>query len=271
MPERITDLPHPYDRVQRLMAVLREECPWDREQTLDTIAPCTLEEAYEVLEAVDIASKQGNWLPLQEELGDLLLHIVFYAKLAEEQQAFTLASVFDALVAKMIARHPHVFGDVSLSNANDVLRQWDVIKAQEKTERISLMDGIPPLPALAYAKKQQDRAATVGFDWDHADDIIEKMQEELDEFAAEVQQGGSTERLQDEFGDVLFTLVNLGRKVGLDAEQCLMQSSRKFDRRFRGVESLAAERGIVMKESSLETMDDLYQQVKAALNRANGD
>jgi|UPI00036CEC4E MazG family protein len=269
MPERITTLPHPYDRVQRLMEVLRQECPWDREQTLDSLAPCTLEEAYEVLEAVDIASKQGDWKPLQEELGDLLLHIAFYAQLAEEQQAFTLASVFDALVAKMIARHPHVFGDVDLSNASDVLRQWEAIKAEEKSERISLMDGIPPLPALAYAQKQQTRAATVGYDWNHADDVIEKMQEELDEFAAEVQQGSDIARLQDEFGDVLFTLVNLGRKSGLDAEQCLMQSSRKFARRFRGVESLAVERGVVMKESSLTTIDALYQEVKAALKDAD--
>lgn len=262
MPERITKLPHPYDRVEQLMRILREECPWDRKQTLDSIAPCTLEEVHEVLEAVELASTEGNWKPLEEELGDLLLHIAFYARMAEEQQQFTLQSVFDALVDKMIARHPHVFADVTLQNSNEVVQQWEKIKAKEKSERISLMDGIPPLPALAYAKKQQQRAATVGFDWDNAKDVLKKMHEELHEFSVEVEECGDHARLQDEFGDVLFTLVNLGRKMGLDAENSLMTSNRKFTRRFRQVELLASQQDIQLNELSLAEMEVLYQQAK---------
>lgn len=262
MPERVTSLNHPYDRVVRLMMILREECPWDREQTLNSLAPCTLEEAHEVLEAVEIAHSTGNWLPLQEELGDLLLHIAFYARLAEEQQAFTLQSVFDALVSKMLSRHPHVFGDATVHNTDDVLRQWNRIKSEEKKERTSLMDGLPPLPALAYAYKQQQRAATVGFDWPEPEGVLEKMQEELDEFAFEVKNNGDHSRLQDEFGDVLFTLVNLGRKMGLDAETCLMHSNRKFSRRFRRLETLAKEQSVALSDLPLKTLEDMYQQAK---------
>jgi len=264
MPERITSLPHPYDRVARLMMILRQECPWDQKQTLRSLAPCTLEEAHEVLEAVEIAATHNDWQPLQEELGDLLLHIAFYARLAEEQEAFSLQSVFDGLVTKMIARHPHVFGDAIVNNSDDVLLQWNRIKSQEKQDRTSLMDGIPPLPALAYAQKQQDRAASVGFDWVKPEDVLAKMQEELDEFADEVNNNSGDDRLQDEFGDVLFTLVNLGRKIGLDAETCLMQSNRKFSQRFRKLEAIASDNSLTLSELSLQELEVIYQQAKHA-------
>ncbi len=264
MPKRVTDLSHPYARAQRLMQILREECPWDREQTLGSLAPCTLEETHELLEAVDIAEREGDWEPLQEELGDVLLHILFYARLAEEQRAFDLQSVFDAMVAKMIRRHPHVFGEESAENASDVLRRWDRIKAEEKRERKSAMDGIPPLPALARARKIHRRARGVGFDWARTEDVLTKIREEIDEFASELEEVEfAKQRLADEFGDLLFTLVALGDRLELDAEDCLLGSCRKFIRRFRLMEDLAGGMEAI-QELSMEKREALYRQAKRA-------
>ncbi len=248
------------------MQILREECPWDRQQTPGSIAPCTLEEAHEVLEAVEQAENDGNWEPLKEELGDLLLHIAFYARMAEEQGAFDLQAVFDALVAKMIARHPHVFGEHKLHQADAVLRQWDAIKAKEKPERSSVMDGIPPLPALAYARKVHQRARSIGFDWQQTDEVIEKIHEELNEFTHELNIQADKERLNDEFGDLLFALVNLADKLELDAETCLMHTNRKFMKRIRGMETLAEQRGATLAELSLEAQEVLYQKAKKQHN-----
>ncbi|HXH64890.1 MAG TPA: nucleoside triphosphate pyrophosphohydrolase, partial [Mariprofundaceae bacterium] len=204
------------------MDILREECPWDREQTLQSLRTYTLEEVHEVIEAID----HQNWQALKVELGDLLLQIVFYARIARENGQFSLHDIADSIVEKMIRRHPHVFEDV---RTNDLSRQWEELKRAEHAERTSLMDGIPPLPALKYSQKMQHRAARVGFDWTKASDVLEKMHEELAELEAEVRNPSSSpERMEDEFGDVLFTLVNLGRKLGLDAELALMRTNRKF-------------------------------------------
>ncbi len=244
------------------MQILREECPWDRQQTPGSIAPCTLEEAHEVLEAVELAESDGNWEPLKEELGDLLLHIAFYARMAEEQGAFDLQAVFDALVAKMMARHPHVFGEHKLHQADAVLQQWDAIKAKEKPERSSVMDGIPPLPALAYARKVHQRARSIGFDWQQTDEVIEKIREELNEFIHELDIQASKERLNDEFGDLLFALVNLADQLELDAETCLMHTNRKFASRIRRMETLAEQNGTALAELPLKAQQALYQQIK---------
>lgn len=249
------------------MKVLREECPWDARQTLSSLRRYTLEEVHEVIEAIDAVESGGDWQALKAELGDLLLQVAFYARIAEEANAFDLGDVVDALIDKMIYRHPHVFGRQA---CEDLSRQWNELKDAEHDDRASLMDGIPPLPALKYAQKQQQRAARVGFDWDRAGDVLAKMREELAELECEVrefEQGvrESRSRIESEFGDLLFTLANLARKLGLDAELCLMRSNRKFDARFRAMERLAEEQGMNMADAGIEALEGLYARAKAQI------
>jgi MazG family protein len=262
MPDRITTITNSFDKLDKLMKVLREECPWDKEQTIASLKRYTLEETHEVLEAIDIASERNEWTPLLHELGDLLLQIAFYACIAEEEGQFNWDDIVEALVAKMIYRHPHVFDHAKPS---DLGEQWESLKDNEHQERESLMDGIPPLPALQYAQKQQQRAARVGFDWAKAEDVIPKMREELDELAVEVESGASITRIADEFGDVLFTLANLARKLDLDAELCLMGTNHKFAKRFRAMENINQSQPKAMKDMDLEELEALYKQAKEEL------
>jgi len=262
MPDRIIYIDNGFDKLDKLMKVLREECSWDKEQTIESLKRYTLEEAHEVLEAIDIANKQGDWNPLLHELGDLLLQISFYACMAEEQGKFDWNDIVEALVAKMIYRHPHVFGDATPADLNE---QWESLKDNEHQERKSLMDGIPPLPALKYAQKQQDRAARVGFDWVKTSDIMKKMREEMDELEFEITSNAPLSRLEDEFGDVFFTLVNLARKLDLDAELCLMSTNRKFAKRFRGMETLATNQDISLKNMDTIALEQLYEDAKNEL------
>lgn len=258
MKEKIIKITHAIDRLEVLMDVLREECPWDRQQTIQSLRTYTLEEVYEVLEAID----QQDWQALKIELGDLLLQVVFYARIAKEKGEFSLHDIAEGIVEKMIRRHPHVFE--SKSAGSDLSRQWEELKQEEHRDRTSLMDGIPPLPALKYAQKMQQRAARVGFDWTQTSDVLKKMHEELAELEVEVRAGTSSpERMEDEFGDVLFTLVNLGRKLGLDAELALMHTNRKFAERFRKMEKLAESK---LAGLSLDQQEALYRQAKTELN-----
>ena len=240
------------------MNVLREECPWDNEQTIASLRRYTLEEVHEVLDAIAIAEEKSDWQPLKNELGDILYHIAFYCRIAEEQGRFDLDEVIDALVDKMIYRHPHVFSAARPEHASD---QWDKLKDAEQ-ERKSLMDGIPPLPALKYAQKQQQRAARVGFDWDSSIDVMTKMREEIEELESEIASQMDKRRLEDEFGDVLFTLVNLARKLGLDAELCLISTNRKFADRFRSMEAIAGKENLSMDEMDLDALEHLYERAK---------
>ncbi len=248
------------------MRVLREECPWDKEQTLTSLRRYTLEETHEVIEAIDHAAKHDDWQKLKIELGDLLIQVAFYARIADEQDKFSLGDVIDTLIDKMIYRHPHVFED---ARPADLKHQWESLKDAEHSERHSLMDDIPLLPALAYALKQQSRASRVGFDWDNATDVIAKMEEELAELSHEVASGADPARVEDEFGDVLFTLVNLGRKLGIDAEIALMHTNRKFSKRFRSMESLAEDRGVLLSELDLDGLESLYEEAKQALQETS--
>jgi len=266
MPDRIIHIDNTFDKLDKLMKVLREECSWDKEQTIESLKRYTLEEVHEVLEAIDIASKQGDWNPLLQELGDLLLQISFYACIAEEQEKFNWDDIVEALVAKMIYRHPHVFGDARPSDLNE---QWESLKDDEHQERKSLMDGIPPLPALKYAQKQQDRAARVGFDWVKTSDIMNKMREEMDELEFEIASDAPLSHLEDEFGDVFFTLVNLARKLGLDSELCLMSTNHKFSKRFRGMEELAESRTLSLKDMDTVALEQLYEDAKKKLRSRN--
>ncbi len=264
MPDRINKKDNCHEKLQALMKVLRQECPWDREQTLHSLRRYTLEEAYEVIEAVELADQKQEWQPLKHELGDLLLQILFYACIAEEENEFSFEDVIQSLIEKMIYRHPHVFAS---AKPDDLMEQWDSLKDSEHPKRHSLMDDIPPLPALAYAQKQQQRVARVGFDWNHTSDVMRKMREEMDELEHEIQVCADIRRVEDEFGDVLFTMTNLARKLGIDAELCLMQSNRKFERRFRAMEKLAEDREHVMKNMTLEALDRLYEEAKKAVSK----
>lgn len=237
-------------------------CPWDLEQSFDSIKPYTLEETYEVLDAID----RRDWANLSEELGDFILQAVFYAQMAAEEDKFGIEDALDAINEKLVRRHPHVFGDASAETAGDVKRRWDEIKSDEKKSKgkteESLLSGVPrSLPALVEAQQVASRAAGAGFDWENPEQVIEKLHEELAEFA-EARKKESQEELEDEMGDLLFVLVNLARFVKVDPEQALRKTNAKFRRRFGYVERKLAERGSSPRQSNIEEMEALWQEAK---------
>jgi len=253
-----------FQKLVTLMARLRAPggCPWDREQTFDTIKPYTLEETYEVLDAID----RRDWDGLAEELGDFLLQAVFYAEMAAEEDRFSIEHALDAINAKLVRRHPHVFGEGSAETAGDVKRIWGEVKAAEKAAKAEkgqrLLDGVPrALPALVEAQQIASRAAGVGFDWENPDQVIEKLHEELAEFA-EARRKASHEELEDEMGDLLFVLVNLARFVKVDPEQSLRKTNAKFRRRFGYIEKKLGERGRQFADSNIQEMEALWQEAK---------
>ena len=237
-------------------------CPWDREQTFDSIKPYTLEETYEVLDAID----RRDWDELREELGDFLLQAVFYAQMAEEQKLFGIADALDTVNQKLVRRHPHVFGEESAETSGDVKRIWGEVKATERKnkgkEDDSLLASVPrAMPALVEAQQISSRAAGVGFDWENAEQVIEKLHEELGELA-EARRGVSQGDLENEIGDLLFVLVNLARFVKVDPEQALRRTNSKFRDRFSYVERKLAERGKKPRDSNIEEMEELWQEAK---------
>ena len=246
------------------MARLRspEGCPWDREQSFDTIKPYLLEETYEVLEAVDAR----DWPALAEELGDLLLEVVFLAEIASGQELFRIEDSLDRISEKLLRRHPHVFGTATADTAGEVKRRWDEIKAQEKQQKgraeEGLLASVPrALPALVEATQLTTRAAGVGFDWQNADQVLEKLNEELAELA-EARARAAPEELENELGDLLFVLVNLARFLKLDPEQALRQTNRKFRDRFGYLEQKLLAQGRSLAEASIEEMEALWQEAK---------
>jgi len=253
-----------FQKLVDIMARLRQPdgCPWDREQTFDSIKPYTLEETYEVLDAID----RRDWGNLAEELGDFLLQAVFYAQLAGEQALFTIDDALEAINRKLVRRHPHVFGDESAATAGDVKRIWGEVKATEKKEQgkqaDSLLAPVPrSLPALMEAQQIASRAAGVGFDWENADQVIDKLHEELAELA-EARRKASPADLEGEIGDLLFVLVNLARFVKVDPEQALRRTNAKFRQRFGHIERRLAEQGKTPAESNIEEMEALWQEAK---------
>jgi MazG family protein len=249
------------DQLRAIVAALRapDGCPWDREQTHASLRAGLLEEAYEVAAAIDSADDAN----LREELGDLLLQVVFHAQIAEEEGRFAFDAVALGIAQKLVRRHPHVFAGESAADSAEVLVRWEEIKRQERGgAEESALDGVSPgLPALQYAAKIQKRAGKVGFDWQDAQPVLEKIREELAEVEADLKAGLP---LEEELGDLLFAVVNLTRKLEVDAEVALSGATRKFARRFRGVEALARARGIAMEGSSLESLDRLWDEVKTA-------
>lgn len=258
------------DDLLRIMAKLRDPdggCPWDVEQDFSTIAPYTIEEAYEVADAIE----QGDMDALRGELGDLLLQVVFHAQMASEAGHFAYADVVQAVSEKMVVRHPHVFGDGAVADADAQTRAWEDQKAAERARK-ALADGRVPsvlddvargLPALMRAEKLQKRAARVGFDWPTPAPVFDKVREELDEVAEVIEAGGDPARLEDELGDLLFTCVNLARKLGADPETALRRTITKFERRFRAVESAAAADGNSLKDMDIDQLEEMWVAAKA--------
>jgi MazG family protein len=250
------------------MATLRSPngCPWDREQTIDTLKPFVLEETYEVLEAID----RHDHAALCEELGDFLFEAVFLAQLEAEAGHFTIADSVERIADKLVRRHPHVFaretGEAPLASAGQVRTRWEAIKAEERgdqIERKTLLGGIPgTLPSLLRAYQIGMRAASVGFDWTHADDVIEKIQEEVDELR-EAASGPDRERAEEEMGDLLFAIANLARKVGIEPETALRKANEKFTGRFTTMERAISDNGRMMSEMSIEDLEREWQRAKA--------
>lgn len=245
----------PYERVKDLMERLRAECPWDREQSFESIAPYTIEEAYEVVDAIE----QNDMDALREELGDLLLQVVFHSKLADETGAFNLDNVTDDLVEKMVRRHPHVFGD---KDVDSVPGNWEKLKEAERAAKgqTSRLDGVAlGLPALMRAQKLQKRAAKSGFDWPDLTGVWDKIEEEIGEVKEAVETGNPTD-VEEEIGDLLFSVVNLSRKLGVDSEVALRRTNTKFSRRFKSVEERA---GDSIQDLNLETLETYWQAAKS--------
>jgi MazG family protein len=287
-----------FERAVAIMARLRAPggCPWDREQTFDTIKPYTLEETYEVLEAID----NRDWHELKGELGDLLLQILFYSEMAQEQGTFSIDDVLDRLSTKLIDRHPHVFGDVQAETSSEVVRNWEAIKAEEKKKRLaagggksakdssgagSVLGGVSSaMPALLEAHKLSSKAAHVGFDWPNVEGLFDKLHEETDELRRELEKfpepgprpnlrgvAGSGQqqipdelraRIEEEVGDLFFVLVNIARYLSLDPESALKKTNRKFKRRFQWMEEQLRESGRAPEQTNIDELEGLWQQAK---------
>ncbi|MBI4471426.1 MAG: nucleoside triphosphate pyrophosphohydrolase [Acidobacteria bacterium] len=262
-----------FERLVEIMTTLRgpNGCPWDKEQDFNSLKPMLVEEVYEVLEAVDNNDFDG----LSEELGDLLLHVLFHAHLAKEAGLFDIDTVIEKISAKLIRRHPHVFGEEFASTSEEVIKNWEAIKAREKAQKLknrspeqrSLLEGIPTkLPAIHEAHQISSRVARVGFDWPNIEGIFEKLQEEVAELKQVIAEGADErrrERLEDEIGDMLFVIVNIARYLKIDSESALKRANRKFKARFQFMENQLAMAGKSLEQTSLEEMESLWQKAKS--------
>lgn len=243
-------------RLKNIMDELREKCPWDRKQTIQTLRQQTIEELYELADAIT----DNDWQGIKEELGDLTLHVLFYARIASEQGQFELEQVLTGISDKLIARHPHIYGDVHVNDENDVKRNWEKLKLKEG--RISVLGGVPKaLPAMVKATRLQEKAKQVGFEWDNREQVWEKVEEELQELKDAIRQG-EPGCIEDEFGDVLFSLVNYARFLNIDAENALERTNKKFISRFSGMEARALQMGKPLAEMTLEEMDAIWNAIK---------
>jgi tetrapyrrole methylase family protein/MazG family protein len=255
-----------FDRLVEIMSRLRgpDGCPWDRDQTHESLKPYLIEEAYELLEAIDTKNDQD----IRDELGDVLLQVVFHAQLAREKSRFTIEDVAEAISEKLIRRHPHIFGDTEVDDADHVVRNWEAIKSQEKKEKgetDSVLGSIPlALPALQRARRIQQRASKVGFDWEKVGEVADKVKEEMDEFL-EAHANGNADHAEEELGDLLFALVNLSRFMDICPEEALRKTMTKFQSRFEYIEAELAKQDKHPRTASLEEMDLLWEKAKKAL------
>lgn len=245
-----------FERLVNIMNDLREKCPWDKKQTIQSLRQMTLEETYELADSIT----EENWKDIKEELGDLLLHIVFYAKIGTEQRQFTLDDVINGICDKLIARHPHIYGDVQVESDEDVKRNWEKLKMKEGKK--SVLSGVPKtLPALIKAMRLQEKAKQVGFEWENKEQVWEKVKEEEAELQ-EVIATGEQQKIEEEFGDLLFSLVNFARFLNVDAENALEVTNKKFIRRFTQMEAAAQNSGKPLAEMTLEEMDTIWNRIK---------
>jgi len=247
------------DALSRLLDImddLRAECPWDRKQTFDTLRHLTIEEVYELADAIIC----GNIEEIEKELGDILLHIIFYAKIAEEKKAFDIADVAKTISEKLIYRHPHIYGNVKVSNEKEVKENWEKLKLKEGKK--SVLEGVPKsLPAMIKAIRIQEKAKGVGFDWDHKEQVWEKVKEEINELKTEIKKQDK-EKIEEEFGDVLFALINYARFLNINPETALEKTNKKFIKRFQSLETKIKNKGKDLKEMSLDEMETYWQQAK---------
>ena len=259
----MTDAEKATARLLEVMDTLRRECPWDREQTFDTLRNNTIEETYELVDAINDKNMEG----IKEELGDLLLHVAFYSKLGEEVGAFDYTDVANGVCDKLIYRHPHVYGDIHADTPEAVKENWEALKLRKKKRKSGTLGGVPvSLPAMVKAFRIGEKAASVGFDWGHKEDVWSKVSEELAEVDTEIK-AGDKERLTDEMGDLFFALINACRLYGIDPEGALERTNKKFIRRFGYVEEQAERTGRVLKEMSLEEMDGYWNEAKRLENK----
>jgi XTP/dITP diphosphohydrolase len=247
-----------FERLLEIMDELREKCPWDREQTLDSLRNLTIEETYELADAI----MDQDLDEISKELGDLMLHIVFYAKIGAEEGAFDIADVLNGINRKLIFRHPHVFGDRKVKDSGEVIQNWEELKMQEGHR--SVLAGVPvSLPAMIKSHRIQDKARAVGFDWDQREQVWEKVIEEIHEVRQEVVNSNNKERIEEEIGDLLFSIVNAARLYDIEPETALERTNRKFIHRFKYLEERALELGKSLKEMTLDEMEAIWQEAKS--------
>ncbi|MDR6301416.1 nucleoside triphosphate pyrophosphohydrolase [Mesonia maritima] len=245
-----------FDRLLTTMDELREKCPWDRKQTMETLRHLTIEETYELGDAI----LDNDLEEIKKELGDVLLHIVFYSKIGSEKKAFDIADVANSICDKLIDRHPHIYGDVKVENEEEVKKNWENLKLKEGKK--SVLEGVPrSLPALVKASRIQDKVAGVGFDWEEPHQVFEKVKEELDELQQEINQQNQ-EKIEAEFGDVLFSMINYARFLGVNPENALERTNKKFISRFQYLEQKSAEKQKALKDMTLEEMDVFWEEAK---------
>lgn len=245
-------------RVLEVMDTLREQCPWDREQTFASLRNNTIEEAFELTDAIT----DGNMEGIKEELGDVLLHVVFYSKMADEQGEFNFADVCNALCDKLIYRHPHIYGDVLAETPEAVKQNWEALKLRKKARKSGILGGVPrSLPAMVKAYRIGEKAASAGFDWEQKEDVWDKVREEVSEVEAEFR-SGDREALEGEIGDLFFSLINACRLYGIDPENALERTNKKFIKRFNHVEARVAEQNKALSEVSLEQLEAYWQEAK---------
>ena len=243
-------------RLVTIMDELREQCPWDKKQTIHTLRQLTIEETYELADAIT----ESNWKSIKEELGDLMLHLVCYARIGAEQQQCTLDEVINGVCEKLIARHPHIYGDTRVSNEDDVKRNWEKLKLKEGKK--SVLGGVPQsLPSMVKAMRLQEKAKQVGFEWDNKEQVWDKVEEEKKELFEAIE-SGDTGRMEDELGDVFFSLVNFARFLRIDAENALERTNKKFIRRFTQMEAEALKTGKPLQDMTLEEMDSIWNSIK---------
>ena len=246
-----------FDRLLNIMDDLREKCPWDKKQTLESLRHLTIEETYELADAI----LDNDLEEIRKELGDILLHIVFYAKIGSEKKAFDIADVAEGICEKLISRHPHIYGDVEVADEEEVKANWEKLKLKEGKK--SVLEGVPrSLPAMVKATRIQDKARGVGFDWDNQEQVWDKVQEELGELKEEIGKGANHQEIESEFGDVLFSMINYARFINVDPEMALERTNKKFIKRFQYLESESKKDGKEMSEMTLEEMDEYWNAAK---------